>query len=125
MSFASCARKVRDPDRSPRLRLSSLRGCVSSFCFLTKLPYRATLERLGIAWTILLPSDPPTDAFLRRTLDALEIERNRYLARLRGFETRRIRVKSRGGRQLSRRERDALAALRDRANDALAPAVPG
>lgn len=125
MSFASCARKVRDPDRSPWLRLSSLRGCVASFCWLTKLPYRATLERLGITWTTSLPSAPPTDAFLRRTLDALEIERNRYLAGLRGFETRRIRVKARGGRQLSRRERDALAALRDRADAAIAPALPG
>lgn len=123
MSFVSDARSVRDPALGPWRRLAKLRGCVRSFSFLAGLSYRTTLERLGITWTLQRPSDPPTDAFLRRTLDALERERNRYLAGLRGFETRRVRAKMRGGRQLSRDERGFLAVLRARAEAAVAPAA--
>lgn len=125
MSFASHARAARDPDRTPWRRLSSLRACVSSFCWLTGLSYRATLERLGLTWTRARPSDPPTDAFLRRTLDDLERARNVYLAGLRGFETRRVRAKLRGARQLSRGERDALAQLRARVHPGAAPVPRG
>lgn len=120
MSFASAARQVRDPGLSPWLRLNSLRGCVASFCWLTGLSYRATLDRLGLAWTPRPPADPPEEAFFRRTLDALERERNVYLAGLRGFELRRVRGKMRGNRQLSRAERDALSALRTFADEAVA-----
>lgn len=123
MSFTSAARIVRDPGLPVWHRLSALRGCVRSFAFLTGTSYNATLERLGITWSSLRPSDPPTDAFLRRTLDGLERERNLYLAGLRVFETRRIRTKMRGGRQLSRDERSFLAALRERAADAIRPAA--
>lgn len=125
MSFPRAARQVRDPDHPVWLRLSSLRACVASFCWLTGLPYRATVERLGLDWTPLIPRDPPTDAFLRGTLDALERERNRYLAVLRGFELRRVRAKLRGGRQLSRAERAALDALRQRAEAAVARIAGG
>lgn len=114
MSFDYHARKVRDPARTPWARLSSLRACVSSFCWLTRLPYRDMLERLGLTWRSDVPRDPPADEFLRRTLDALERERNVYLAALRGWEMRRVRAKLRGNRQLSRAERDALAELRQR-----------
>jgi hypothetical protein len=125
MSFAHSARKVRDPALTPWRRLSSLRGCVSSFCWLTGLPYRATLDRLGLTWTRAVPSDPPTDAFLRVTLDGLERERNRYLAALRGWEMRRARAKMRGGRHLSRAEADVRAVLRERVAAAIAPADAG
>ncbi|HEX6908954.1 MAG TPA: hypothetical protein VF142_01085 [Longimicrobium sp.] len=120
MSFDQHARKVRDPNRSPWRRLSSLRGCVSRFCRLTRLPYRDTLEGLGLAWSPV-PRDPPTDDVLRRTLDGLERARNRYLSALRGWETRRVRAKLRGGRRLSRAEADALAELRQR----ILPGAPG
>jgi hypothetical protein len=119
MSFPYSARRARDPHRPVWRRLASLRGCVASFCWLTGLSYRATVERLGLDWTPLIPRDPPTDAFLRRTLDALERERNLYLDVLRGFGVRRVRAKLRGGRQLSRAERDALAELRSRAEAAV------
>ena len=42
---------------------------------------------------------PPTDAFLRRVLDEVERERNRYLERLRVFEHKRSLAKSHGNRQ--------------------------
>lgn len=113
MSFDHYARKVRDADRPPWARLCSLRGCVSSYCWLSRQPYRATLERLGLAWTPDVRREPPSDAFLRATMDALERERNRCLDELRAFERRRIRAKLRGNRQLSRAEREALARLRD------------
>jgi len=116
MSFPYQARRARDPDHPTWLRYSSLKGCVSSFCWLTGLPFRATLERLGLTWTPAVPRDPPTDAFLRGTLDALERERNAYLDALRGCELRRVRAKLRGGRQLSRAERNALEELRLRAD---------
>lgn len=121
MSFASSAREVRDPALPLWRRYSGLRGCVRSFSFLTGRSYNATLERLGLTWSIVRPADPPTDAFLRGTLDLLERERNRYLAGLRGFELRRVRAKMRGRRQLSRAERDGLAALRAAVDAALVP----
>jgi hypothetical protein len=124
MSFLSSARKVRDPDLPLWKRYSALRGCVVSFSFLTKQSYNGTLERLGLTWSVLRPADPPTDEFLRRTLDRLERERTLYLAGLRSFELRRVRAKMRGRRQLSRAERDALAELRRRADAGIAPVPP-
>ena len=119
MSFASSAREVRDPALPIWTRYSALRGCVRSFSFLTRRSYVGTLERLGLTWSRTRPADPPTDAFLRRTLDALERERNLYLAGLRSFELRRVRAKMRGRRQLSRDERSGLAALRERVDAAV------
>lgn len=124
MSFLSSARKVRDPDLPLWKRYSALRGCVVSFSFLTKQSYNGTLERLGLTWSVLRPADPPTDEFLRRTLDRLERERTLYLAGLRSFELRRVRAKMRGRRQLSRAERAALAELRERADAGIAPVQP-
>jgi hypothetical protein len=112
MSFPAAARQVRDPECSIWLRLSSLRGCVASFCWLTGLKYRATLVEMGL--------DPesvrgvvPTDAFLLETLEALEKERARYLERLREFERTRIVAKAKGDRQLSNAERAALLRMRE------------
>ena len=124
MSFASQARRVRDPEHPRWWRMSSLKGCVSSFCRLTGLPFRATLERLGFTYTPQIPRDPPSDEALRRTLDALERERNRHLDRLRSFELRRVRAKMRGGRQLSLADGESLDALRDQADAALANVPP-
>jgi hypothetical protein len=121
MSFASGARQVRDPALPLWRRYSALRGCVASFSFLTRRSYNATLERLGLTWSIVRPADPPTDEFLRRTVDLLERERNRYLAGLRTFELRRVRAKMRGRRQPCRAERDGLAALGERVDAALVP----
>ncbi|HEX2093759.1 MAG TPA: hypothetical protein VHG28_15260 [Longimicrobiaceae bacterium] len=111
MSFSYHARKVRDRTRPPWQRLSNLRSCVSSFCWLTGHPYRATLERLELVWLPWQPRDPPSDEFLQGTLEALERERNRYLEGLRAFERRRIRAKHRGDRQLSKAERARLRGL--------------
>lgn len=112
MSFPYYARRVRDPERGAWRRFSSLRACVSSFCWLTGLRYRATLEALRL--------DPesvrgtrPTDAFLLGTLKALETERARYMERLAEFERTRITAKVKGNRQLSSAERAALRAMRD------------
>lgn len=124
MSFLSSARKVRDPDLPLWKRYSALRGCVVSFSFLTKRSYTGTLERLGLTWSVLRPADPPTDEFLRRTLDLLERERTLYLAGLRSFELRRVRAKMRGRRQLSRAERAALAELRRRVDAGIASVPP-
>ena len=112
MSFLSAARQVRDPERGTWLRLSALRGCVASFCWMTGLRYRATLAAMGL--------DPesvrnavPTEIFLLETLDALEAERARYMECLREFERTRIAAKAKGDRQLSSAERAALVAMRD------------
>jgi hypothetical protein len=119
MPFPRSARTVRDPALPVWLRLSALKGCVRSFAFLTGLSYNATLERLGLTWSPFIPREPPTDAFLRRTLDELERERNIHLHALRGLELKRVRAKLRGRRQLSRAERDARAELRLRAEAAV------
>lgn len=112
MSFSQSARQVRDPELSVWLRLSSLRGCVASMCWLTGLKYRATLVEIGI--------DPesvrgtvPTDAFLLDILDALETERARYLERMWTFERTRVEAKGKGNRQLSNAERATLLQMRE------------
>ena len=112
MSFSHAARQVRDPQRGIWLRLSALRGCVASFCWMTGLRYRAALVETGL--------DPesvrravPTEAFLLGTLEALEIERARYMERLRDFERTRIAAKANGNRQLSSAERAALLRIRE------------
>jgi hypothetical protein len=112
MSFGYYARRVRDPERGTWRRFSALRACVASFCWLTGVRYRTTLEALKL--------DPesvrgaiPTDAFLLETLAALEMERARYLERLHDFESTRIDRKAKGNRQLSSAERAALLRLRE------------
>lgn len=112
MSFNYHARRVRDPDHPVWRRLSSLRACVRSYCRLTGESFDGTSAALGLEFSRNAPADPPTDAFLRRTLDRVERERNRYLDRLRAWERKRFRAKSLGNRQLSRAERAALDALR-------------
>jgi|SRR6185436_11048252 len=112
MSFSYAARQVRDPERSTWLRLSALRGCVASFCWLTGLKYRATLVEMGLDPETVRGS-VPSDAFLLETLDALEAERARYTERLREFERTRIVAKAKGDRQLSSAERAVLMAMRD------------
>lgn len=112
MSFSQSARQVRDPELSVWLRLSSLRGCVASMCWLTGLKYRATLVEIGID-PESIRGTVPTDAFLLATLDALEIERARYLERLSAFERHRTEAKEKGNRQLSNVERAALLQMRE------------
>lgn len=112
MSFSQSARQVRDPEVGVWLRLSSLRGCVASLCWLTGLKYRATLVEMGID-PESIRGTVPADAFLLETLDALETERARYLERRRAFEQTRIAAKGKGDRQLSNAERATLAQMRD------------
>lgn len=112
MSFNYHARRVRDAGRPPWRRLSSLRACVSSYCWLTGARYRQMLEYLELDHSLQVPREPPTDEFLRRKLDEVERERSWYLERLRGFERKRIRAKMRGNRQLSTAERTALREMR-------------
>lgn len=112
MSFSQSARQVRDSEFSVWLRLSSLRGCVASMCWLTGLRYRATLVEIGID-PESIRGTVPTDAFLLATLDALEGERTRYLERLSAFESHRIGAKAKGNRQLSNVERAALLQMRE------------
>ena len=112
MSFNYQARQVRDPAHPPWLRLSALRACVRRFCTLTGGKYASVSAYLGIDFLFEPGREPPTDEFLRRTLDQVERERSVSLDRLRGFEKKRIRAKARGNRQLSTAERTALQELR-------------
>ncbi len=105
-SFQHSARKVRDPERSPWLRLSALRGCVSSFCWLTGQPYRDTLVRFGISPQQV--TAPPGEDFLLSTLARIEAERDRYHASRTAFDAARRETKRAGGRQLSNTEREML-----------------
>jgi hypothetical protein len=105
-SFQHAARKVRDPERSPWLRLSALRGCVSSFCWLTGQPFRATLVRFGISPEQV--TTPPGEEFLLATLARVEAERDRYHAARQPFDAARREIKRKGGRQLSNAERETL-----------------
>lgn len=105
-SFQHSARKVRDAGRGPWLRLSALRGCVSSFCWLTGQPYRDTLVRFGLSPEQV--RTPPDENFLLATLVRIEAERDRYHAARAGFDAARRETKRAGGRQLSNAERETL-----------------
>ncbi|WP_420127908.1 hypothetical protein [Longimicrobium sp.] len=111
MSFYYQARRVRDPGHPPWLRLSALRACVRSFCVLTGGSYARVSAHLGIDFLYEPGRQPPDDAFLRRTLDQVERERNRSLDRLRAVEKKRALAKARGNRQLSTADRTALREL--------------
>ena len=115
MSFTSQARRVRDPSTPPWLRLSSIRACVRSYCYLTQTPYDATLQHFGLAQTLHDRLPPPTEEVCRTALDALERARNNYLDRLRSVERNRIRAKMRGNRQLSKADRELLRTIREAA----------
>jgi hypothetical protein len=114
MSFNYQARRVRDPGHPPWHRLSSLRACVRSYCVLTGAAYANLSTCLGVAFPYDPGRSPPTDAFLRRVLDEVERERNRYLERLRVFERKRSLTKAHGNRQLSTAERTLLREMRGR-----------
>lgn len=109
MSFAHYARKVRDEARGPWMRLASLRSCVSTLCWMTGRPYRATLEWFGIDPARM--TVPPGVAFLLGTLARVEAERDAYMAARGAFDAARRETKRAGGRQLSNAERQALARL--------------
>lgn len=112
MSFNYQARQVRDPGHPPWLRLSALRACVRRYCTLTGGSYAHVGAHLGIDFPLEPGREPPTDEFLRRTLDRVERERGAVLERLRAFEQRRAGAKKRGNRQLSTAERTALRKVR-------------
>lgn len=114
MSFGEHVIDALDPERTLWHRMSAVKGCVASLSRLTGLPFRATLERLGLTWSIANPSPaPPTEAFLLDVLARVRRERARYLAALAPFEAARRARKAAGNRQMSSAERRALAALRD------------
>ena len=112
MSFNYQARQVRDPAHPIWLRLSALRACVRRYCSLTGGSYARVSAHLGVDFPVQPGREPPTDEFLRRTLDQVERERNWSLERLRAFEKKRVRAKAHGNRQLSTAERTALREMR-------------
>ncbi|HEU4885322.1 MAG TPA: hypothetical protein VFT45_23950 [Longimicrobium sp.] len=111
MSFNDQARRVRDAGNTPWRRLSSLRACLRSYCRLSGASYENLSAYLEIDYWAQPRRLPPTPAFLRRTLDEIERERNRYLERRRLFERRRVLAKWRGNRQMSNAERKTLKEL--------------
>jgi hypothetical protein len=111
MSFNYQARRVRDASYPDWRRLSSLRACLRSYCALSGASYANLCAYLEIDYWQEPRRLPPTPAFLRRTLDEIERERNRYLERLRVFERRRAFAKARGNRQMSNAERTTLKEL--------------
>jgi hypothetical protein len=84
---------------------------VRSYCAFTGGSYTRVSACLELDVLYEPGRPPPTDEFLRRTLDPAERERNVSLQRLRAFQTRRVRARARGTRQLSAAERTALCEL--------------
>lgn len=111
MSFNHQARRVRDAVIHPWRRLSSLRACLRSYCRLSGAGYANLCAYLEMDYWDESRRVPPTPAFLRRTLDEIERERNGYLERRRLFERRRALAKARGNRQMSNAERKTLKEL--------------
>jgi hypothetical protein len=96
-NFQSKARQVRNPDVPIGIRRSSFGSCVMCYCGLTRQSVKETHSRLRVAFGYSDLRSATPDQLLR-ALDALEIERNRFLERLRLFERRRSKWKICGGR---------------------------
>jgi hypothetical protein len=97
MSFNYYARKVRNPRLPLKVRCSSLASCLLRLAWLTQRPYLATRSRFAAH----LPADGAIRLNEERLLAAMamvEVDRNRFLERLRSFERKRIREKLRGRR---------------------------
>ena len=96
-NLQSKARRVRNPNVPIGIRCSSLGSCVMCYCRLTRQSVARTISRLGVAIGFPDMRSATPDQLLR-ALDVLEIERNRFLERLRLFDRRRLRRKMHGGR---------------------------
>lgn len=97
MSFNEYARKVRDPRRLPSIRRGALGSCIRHLTSLTRRSYRATCSRIAARFNL----DSLNQLNEQQWLDAvaaIEVERNRFLERLRAFERKRVREKLRGRR---------------------------
>ena len=92
MSFNYYARKVRNPRLPFNVRCSSLGSCILRLGWLTKQKFLATRSRF-VDDSIRLDEER-----LLAAMAAIEIDRNRFLERLRSFDRKRIREKMHGRR---------------------------
>jgi hypothetical protein len=107
MGFYTKARRVRNPNLPPIIRRSSLRSCLLSLAQWTGEKFGEIVDRFDSRFGFNAHRVPSEDSLLR-AIDAVEVERNGYVERLRAFEKKRIKAKARGKRQMTKQEqRDA------------------
>ena len=112
MTFRVEAAKVRDPERSIWLRLSSLRSCIRRMCHATGERFDDASARYGIDRPAPWPA-PPDESRLLAVLEDVQVRRAPALERRRAFDAARREAKRRGNRQLSKQDRAALRRVRD------------
>jgi hypothetical protein len=116
MSFNYYARKVRDPRQLRSIRAGALKSCIRHLASLTKLSYCETCSRFAARFN-LADLNSLSEGQLLDVLAAVEVERNKFLERLRAFERKRLREKWQGRHYPRRADIDALY----RADEASAP----
>ncbi|HYH82127.1 MAG TPA: hypothetical protein VEX86_20130 [Longimicrobium sp.] len=118
MTFRVEAVKVRDPERSIWLRLSSLRSCIRRMCHATGERFDDAGARYGIGRPAPWPA-PPDESLLLAVLEDVEARRAPALERRRAFDAARRQSKRQGNRQLSKLDRAELRRVRDPAADGI------
>ncbi len=94
-----------NPTLPLHVRRGALRSCISQLPFRTYEGYNEIIARYDSKFGF--NSRSSTEHQLLATLRAIVAERNLYLEKLRAFERKRIRAKSRGRRTFSKADQQA------------------
>lgn len=109
MSFNYHARKIRNSQLPLTKRRSRLSSCIMHLSWLTNRHFQEVRQSYVRNYSLDSP-EGPTESQLLAALDAIEVERNLYLEKLRAFERKRIREKMKGQRHLRKGDIKALHA---------------
>ncbi|PSB54407.1 hypothetical protein C7B77_18230 [Chamaesiphon polymorphus CCALA 037] len=106
-SFNVLARKVRNVDLPLGLRKSALGSCIWSYSRLIHQKYETICERFSDRFGFS-SIDRLTEAQLDLVMNALELERKKFLVKLQIFDRQRVNDKLRGRRLPSTAQIEAL-----------------
>jgi hypothetical protein len=106
-SFNVSARKVRNVDLPLGLRRSAFGSCICSYSWLSRQKYSTIHQRFSDRFGIR-SVNTLTEAQLDLAMNALELERKRFLVKLQIFDRQRLNDKLRGRRSPSKAEIEAL-----------------
>lgn len=100
-NFNVSARKVRDVGLPLNYRRHAFGSCVRSYSALIGEKFSGIYSRFS-TWFGFDLRNKPTAEQLSEAMNALEVERNKFLVKLRLFERQRLRDKFRGKRSPSK-----------------------
>jgi hypothetical protein len=106
-SFNVSARKVRNVDLPLGHRRSAFASCILSYSWLIRQK-RSTIYQHFSARFGFGSGNTLTETQLDRAMNALELDRNKFLVKLQTFDRQRLHDKLRGRRSPSKAEIEAL-----------------